>query len=412
MAVLAINGGSKVFDEPIRAKWPEFDQRDEDSLLQVFRSGNWWRGGTVESQELSACGQFERSFAALHGAEHALAVFNGTVAVECALRACGVGPGDEVIVPALSFVVSASAALPLAAVPVFADADPETLQSDPDAIEAAITPRTKAIVIVHFGGYPADLDRITAIAEKHNLPLVEDSAHAHGTQWRGRGVGTYGDYGTFSFQQSKSITSGEGGIILCKTLDHRRRAYRYHNLGRLESQGFYDFELLSSNLRMTDLQGALLNSQLEKFPQQMERRMKAAAFLSAELRKIGGVDPLPADERITRRGFYYYIFKYDAAQFGGVPRETFREAVAAEGVPVGKAYGRSINEYPLFRNLEMPAEYKLSQYANVKMPVSEDACANRICTLAHQLLLQDRDVLGKMIEAIAKVKANIGELKT
>lgn len=412
MAVLAINGGSKVFDEPIRAKWPEFDQRDEDSLLQVFRSGNWWRGGTVESQELSACGQFERSFAALHGAEHALAVFNGTVAVECALRACGVGPGDEVIVPALSFVVSASAALPLAAVPVFADADPETLQSDPDAIEAAITPRTKAIVIVHFGGYPADLDRITAIAEKHNLPLVEDSAHAHGTQWRGRGVGTYGDYGTFSFQQSKSITSGEGGIILCKTLDHRRRAYRYHNLGRLESQGFYDFELLSSNLRMTDLQGALLNSQLEKFPQQMERRMKAAAFLSAELRKIGGVDPLPADERITRRGFYYYIFKYDAAQFGGVPRETFREAVAAEGVPVGKAYGRSINEYPLFRNLEMPAEYKLSQYANVKMPVSEDACANRICTFAQQLLLQDRDVLGKMIEAIAKVKANIGELKT
>ncbi|MFW6146702.1 MAG: DegT/DnrJ/EryC1/StrS family aminotransferase [Planctomycetota bacterium] len=411
MAELAINGGPKVFDEPVRVRWPEVDQRDEEALLKVLRSGSWWRGGTVESQDASECGTFERAFAAMQGAEHALAVFNGTVAVECALRACGVGPGDEVIVPALSFVVSASAALPLAAVPVFADADPETLQSDPDAIEAAITPRTKAIVIVHFGGYPADLDRITAVAEKHNLPLIEDCAHAQGSQWRGKGVGTYGDYGTFSFQQSKSITSGEGGMILAKTLDHRQRAYRYHNLGRLETQGFYDFELLSSNLRITDLQGALLNSQLEKFPRQMEQRMDAAAFLSAELRKIGGVEPLPADERITRRGFYYYIFKYDAAQFGGVPRETFREALAAEGVTVGKAYGRSINEYPLFRNMEVPGEYTLSQYATVKMPVSEDACANRICTLAHQFLLADRATLGKMVEAVAKVKANAGELK-
>ena len=195
------------------------------------------------------------------------------------------------------------------------------------------------------------------------------------------------------------------------TAEHRSRAYRYHNLGRLESLGFYDFELLSSNLRLTDLQGALLNSQLEKFPQQMARRMENYAFLSAELRKIGGVDPLPADDRITRHGFYYYIFKYDAAQFGGVHREKFREALAAEGLNVTRAYGRSINEYPLFRNMKVPAEYTKSQYASVRMPVSEDACANRICTFSHTMLLLDRPALTKVVEAIAKVKANIGELK-
>jgi len=347
----------------------------------------------------------------MHDAKHALAVFNGTVAVECALRAAGVTPGDEVIVPALSFVVSASAVLPLAAIPVFVDCDVDTLQPDPAAIEAAITPRTSAIVIVHFGGYPADLDRIVKIARKHKLPLIEDSAHAQGGQWRGKGVGSYGDYGTFSFQQSKSLTAGEGGIVLCKTLKHWRQAYRYSNLGRLESKGFYDFHVMSTNLRLTNLQGALLNSQLVKFRGQLAKRQGAGKFLAKQLRKIGGVEPLPDDKRITRRGYYYFIYKYDAAEFKGLSRDAFLDALRAEGVPAaGRAYGTAINKYPLFTEMKVPRKYAMSQYARLSMPVAEDACANRICTFAHPLLLQDRKTLGKVAEAIAKIKDNAEEL--
>ncbi len=411
MAKLAINGGSKVINQAANIPWPEFDSKDEKALLKTFRSGTWWRGGTIEGQVASECGKFERAFAAMQDSKHGLAVFNGTVAVECALRAAGVQPGDEVIVPAMSFVVSASAVLPLAAVPVFADCDPDTLQSSPEAIEAAITPRTTAIVIVHFGGYPADLDKIVKIARKHKLALIEDSAHAQGSQWRGKGVGSYGDYGTFSFQQSKSLTAGEGGIVLCKSLKNWRAAYRYSNLGRLESKGFYDFHTLSSNLRLTDLQGALLNSQLAKFKGQLNRRMKGAAYLSKQLRAIGGVEPLPEDKRITRRGYYYFIYKYDASEFKGLSRDAFLDAIRAEGVPgAGRAYGQAINKYPLFRDMKVPAKYAKSQYAKVKMPVAEDACANRICTFDHTMLMHDRKTLGQMAEAIAKVKDNVDEL--
>lgn len=303
MGKLAITGATPVLDRPLHQKWPLFDARDERALLKVFRSGQWWRGGTIESQAASECGRFERAFADYHGARYALTCCNGTIAVELALHAAGVKAGDEVVVPALSFVVSASAVLPLGAVPVFADCDPQTLQPDPDAVEAAITPRTAAIIVVHFGGYPADLDRIVRIARKHGVALIEDCAHAQGSQWRGKGVGTYGEYGTFSFQQSKGLTCGEGGIVLCRTKANWHHAYRYHNLGRYEDKGFYDFYLMSSNFRLTDLQGALLNSQLPKLVQQLPRKMKAAAYLSRQLRRIGGLEPLPDDPRITRRGY-------------------------------------------------------------------------------------------------------------
>ena len=410
MAKLAINGGPRVFDKPLAVKWPQFDEKDEKAVLKVVRTGSWWRGGTLEGQAASACGKFEREFAAFHDSPHGLCVSNGTVAVEAALRAAGVRAGDEVIVPALSFVVSASAALTLNAVPVFADCDAETLQPDPASIEAAITPRTTAIVIVHFGGYPADLDRIVKIAKKHKLALIEDCAHAQGSQWRGKGVGSYGDYGTFSFQNSKSLTCGEGGIILARTKDLWLAAYRYHNLGRLESKGFYDFYEVSTNIRLTDLQGALLNSQFAKFKRQMNKRMSGQKYLSGLLRQIGGLDPLPEDERITRRGFYYYLLKYDAQQFKGLHRDTFREALAAEGVAIGRAYGTSINKYPLFQNMDIPAGHKLPAYKDVSMPCSEHANANVVCSVHHPLLLADRKQLKAFAQAVAKIKENVDEL--
>jgi dTDP-4-amino-4,6-dideoxygalactose transaminase len=356
------------------------------------------------------CGKFEREFAAWHNAPHGLCVPNGTIAVELALRAVGVKAGDEVIVPALSFVVSASAALVLGAVPVFTDCDPKTYQPDVKSIEAMISRRTAAIVIVHFAGYPADLDRIVKLAKKHGLPLIEDCAHSQGSQWRGKGLGSYGDCGTFSFQQSKAFTSGEGGLVLCRDKETWSRAYRFHNLGRLEDQGFYDFHEVSSNYRLTDLQGALLVSQFARYKKQIGRKMATQALLSKLLRQIGGVEPLPADPRITRRGNYYYVFKYDASAFAGLHREGFLKALQAEGVPASHSYGRAIHKYPLFQNMKVPAVYKNAQYRKTSCPVAERVFADELCVLWHPALLADKATIRKVAEAIVKVKENAAAL--
>lgn len=410
MATLAISGGKKVLPKGIKITWPEIDDTDEQALLKVFRSGNWWRGGVPEEQAKGPCGKFERAFAKYQGAPYGLCVTNGTTAVECALWAAGVKPGDEVIVPALSFVVSASAALPMGAVPVFADCDPNTLQMDAAAIESLISPRTAAVIVVHFGGYPANLDKIMPVVRKHKLALIEDCAHAQGSQWRGKGCGSYGDFGTFSFQQSKGLTCGEGGIVLARSLDRWRRAYRYHMLGRREDQGFYDFYDISSNLRMTDLQGALLNTQFAKMKKQLRTKMANHKALARRLREIGGLEPLPEDKRITRRGFYWFVMKYDAEAFGGLPRERFLQAMAAEGITLGRAYGTPIPHYPLFQNIKMPGKYPNAQYTKTRCPNAERAAYEEIATLSHQFLLADRSELMKVADAVAKVKENVDEL--
>ncbi len=411
MAKLALHGGPKVLPRGVAVEWPVFGASEEDAVLKVLRSGNWWRGGTIEAQANSACGRFERSFAKWHDAARGLCVPNGTIALELALRAVGVQPGDEVIVPALSFVVSASAVLPLGAVPVFADADPRTYQPNPAAIEAAISPRTRAIVVVHFGGYPADLDLIVDLAAKHQLPLIEDCAHAQGTQWRGRGVGSYGDAGTFSFQQSKAFTSGEGGIVITRSEEVWYRAYRFHNLGRLESSGFYDFYEPSSNYRLTDLQGALLEAQFARYRKQLRSKQANQRYLSRALRRLGGLEPLPDDARITRRGHYYYLLKYQPEQFAGVHREVFLRACQAEGLGLGHSYGTAINRYPLFQTMKWPARYQGAQYRKVGCPQAERIFAHELCALPHTALLADKATLDGVVEVIAKVKENAAQLR-
>ena len=411
MGKLAITGGAKVLTDGINVTWPQFDDLDEQALLNAFRSGNWWRGGTIEAQAESQCGRFERDFAAFQDSPFGLCVSNGTVAVELALRAAGIEHGDEVIVPALSFVVSASAVLPLGAIPIFADCDPETYQPDPDAIEAAITPKTRAVIIVHFGGYPADLDRIVSICERHNLPLIEDCAHAQGSQWRGKGVGSYGLYGTFSFQQFKSLPVGEGGIVLSSKEEAWQAAYTYHNLGRLEHAGFYDFHRMASNLRMTDLQGAILNTQFAKLKDKIPVRMAAAKRLGTGFADVGGLRPLPADERITRRGYYYYLLHYDRNAFCGASRETFLEALRAEGVGfAGRGYGQAIHKNPLFQELKVGSEHPNADYKNLRCPVAERVTSEELVTLHHPALLATNVELDGIVEAVAKIKRHADEL--
>jgi dTDP-4-amino-4,6-dideoxygalactose transaminase len=411
MSSLAIKGGPKAAADLKLPVWPEFGAEEENAVSRTLQSHRWCR---LSGSEVEA---FERAFAEYHEAKHAVAVSNGTVALELAVLACGIKPGDEVLVPAVTFIASASAIVTsVGAVPVFVDVDPETASIDPALLEAAITKRTKAIVGVHYGGYPIDFDRIMPIARKHNLKVIEDCAHAQGTEWRGRKVGALGDIGAFSFQESKSFTAGEGGLVLTNDDAIAEKARLYHNIGRVMGQPGYRHFALASNFRMTELQGALLRVQLKRFKEkQVRTKQERGQYLSKLLEEIGGVRPLKEDERITQRGYYFFILRYDRDEFGGVPRDRFVEALRAEGVPCDIGYGVPLYKQPAFREEEvvrwLPQSAKpWPNYEKLVLPASERFCSEEQVTFQHQLLLLDESKIQRVAEAVSKIKKHCDEL--
>ena len=333
---LAIEEGAAVRTDPWPA-WPVWDAREEQALLDVLRSGHW---GMVDGAKVQ---QFETAWAELHRARYCVSVVNGTAALEIALRALEVGPGDEVIVPPYTFIATATAALLVGAVPIFADIDPETYELDPSAVEAAVSPRTRAIIPVHIGGCPPDLDAILAIARKHGPRVLEDAAQAHGASWRGQPVGALGDLGTFSFQASKNLNSGEGGAIVTNDEVLYQRLWSLHNVGRVQSpewrtRSWYQHEILGFNSRLTEFQAAILLAQMTRLDAQMARREAGATYLDQELSRIDGIRPQRRDPRVTAHAHHLYIFRYDPSAFGGRVREEFLSALQAEGVPCSPGY--------------------------------------------------------------------------
>ncbi len=331
MAQLALTGGPKIKTKPFPL-WPHYDQREEAALQEVLKSRIWWRTPGTKTLE------FERAFAHFHQAQFGIAVTNGTAAIEVTMAALGIRPGDEVIVPNFTFVATASAVLFAGALPVLVDVTPDTYCIDPDLVEAAITPRTKAIIAVHMGGHPADLDRLVEISNRHHIPLVEDSSHAHGSEWRGRKIGTFGIAGTFSFQSSKTMTAGEGGIIVSNDAQFERLARSTHDCGRLPGEWFYSHFIYGSNYRLSEWQGAILGVQLTRLDEQTQRRDHNGRLLNRLLAQIEGITPQFHDERCTRNGHYGYIFHYQEAAFGGLPIKRFIEALRAEGIPDQASY--------------------------------------------------------------------------
>ena len=277
----------------------------------MIRSGQW--GGFPYPGPQTA--EFARRFEALQGGGHAVMMMNGTVTMEVALRASGIGWGDEVIVPAYTFQATASAPMAAGAIPVLVDIDPENYCADPQAVDAAVTPRTKAIVVVHLGHQMTDMDAILQIAERHNLVVIEDCAHAHGAKWRGRGAGTIGHFGSFSLQSSKLLTTGEGGVLLCRTPELAERAASIIDCGRPHDAAEKHFTF-GPNYRMTELQSALGNVAVERFAEQARQRQEAAEYLEESLSEVPGVRMLRRDPRHTSRAFYQYIFAIDPAVFG------------------------------------------------------------------------------------------------
>ncbi len=413
MAKLAINGGPKVIDRQLGKDWPIFGDIERENLTQVLESGRWWRGsGPSDTSKVT---QFEEQFAAFQDAQFGVAITNGTQAIECALKAIGIRPGDEVIVPAATFVASATACILVNAIPIVVDIDPGNYQISPAAVEAAIGERTVGIMPVHYGGYPADMDALRAIADRHGLWIIEDSAHAHGSTWNGRGCGSLGDIGCFSLQMGKTLTAGEGGICLTNDEDLAAMLYSFHHIGRFEGRPFYEHHIVASNLRMTEWQAAVLLGGLSRLAEQAETRDANARYLEDGLRAIEGVSPIERDPWVTRWNFYFYHFKFHSEAFGGITRDRFMEALNAEGLSCGLGHLHPIQHNPLFTERNWgPAcfgDNEPPDYASMPTPECERIHKEEGVSLTHRLFLGGTDDMDLMLEAIQKIRDNVDELR-
>lgn len=413
MGKLAITGGKPVRTKPFAA-WPVYTKQEERGLLKVLASRNW--GGYPFPNTIAD--RFARKFAKFHGAKYGIAVSNGTVAIQVALKAAGIKPGDEVIVPAYTWEGTVGPVLLLNAVPVFVDVDPGTYCLDASQIEPALTEKTRAILPVHLAMSFADMDAIMEIARKHNLVVIEDCAHAHGGRWRNKGAGATGDFGCFSFQSSKLMTSGEGGGVITSNLEFFERAQSYVNCGRASTTDHFGQRLIGFNYRITELQAAILEAQLERLPTQAEKRQANMACLEKRLRKIPGFDFLKHDRRNTRVAAYQYVFKYSAETRGGTPRAAFLGALELEGIPCDGLFYEPVYKsalFPLdpndFPALSWGREEPLNPKTKYHCPVSERAAYEESIWLPHHLFLGSRKDVDDIADAVEKVCGNLDELR-
>jgi dTDP-4-amino-4,6-dideoxygalactose transaminase len=410
MSELAILGGSPLRRRPF-SRWPRYLPADAQRLQEVLESRHW--GGFPVPSRL--CGEFAERFAEMHGAKYGLCLTNGTIALIAALQAVGVRFGDEVIVPAYTWDGTATAVLFAGGVPVFADVDPDTYCLDVEAVRRAITPRTRAIIPVHLAMRFVDMDELLKLAREHNLRVIEDCAHAHGGQYKGRGAGSMGDIGCFSFQESKLMTAGEGGMVMTSNLQYFEHMQSQVNCGRASITDEYKQRVLGSNYRMTELQAALLIGQLEMLPELGQRRARSAMLLSDALAGIEGVRPLPPQREITRDTLYCYVFQYRSEE-RGVPRDLFAAALDAEGIRCDGRFYEAVYRSALFyASPEISPQLSMGRpspvdYSNVRCPVSERAAYHEAVWIPQFVLLGDDEDVDDVARAVEKVMKNLDDL--
>jgi dTDP-4-amino-4,6-dideoxygalactose transaminase len=319
-----------------------------------------------------------------------------------------------VIVPNFTFVATASAVLFANALPVLVEVRPDTYCLDPQLTEAAITPHTKAIIAVHMGGHPADLDALKDLATRKGVALIEDCAHAHASEWRGQRVGTFGVGGTFSFQSSKLMTAGEGGIVISNDDAFERLARSVHDCGRMPGAWFYSHFIYGSNYRLSEWQGAILTAQLGRLDEQTRRRHANARLLDRELSGIPGITPQKLDERCTRNGQYAYIFHMESKQFAGISTEGFIAALIAEGIPNQASYP-PLHELDMFRNGEYRKRLSGTQakgkhaFLRQSFPHSQRAAWETVW-IPQPALLGDETDMHEIVSAIRKIQQHAQEL--
>lgn len=420
---LALFGGSPVRSQPYPS-WPISDSRDISALSAVVQSGRW--GGAPYPGPKTQ--QFAQQFTAMQAGStssyQAVPMANGSLTMEVALRTLDIGWGDEVIVPAYTFQATAAAVIAAGAVPVLVEIDAQTYCISPEAINAAITPKTKAVIPVHLGAQIADMDAIMAIAHRHNLFVIEDCAHATGAQWNEQGVGTFGHFGSFSLQSNKILTTGEGGVLLCRDAALSEKAASIINCGRkptsqqenslsaqlaqfIKLQGQEETVSMGINYRMSEFQAALGTVALERFGKQVEERENSLNALEKKIKHIPGVRLLKRDRRHTKRAFYRYIFALVPSEFGATHDEVCF-ALQAEGIPAHQGYPplhRCTLFQPLNSQLPVPSAYpEKFDFSNLHLPETERACQTEAIWLDERIFRAGEQGIEDCASAIEKVQ--------
>lgn len=418
MPKLAINGGPRLWSGSWPS-WPAHTSMTIDNALQCLSSPRW----AISGPRLAGAGweeRFAREFAEYLGLPYCVPTVNGTASLLIGLEALDIGAGDEVIVPGLTWVASASTVMAVNARPVIADVDSRTLCIDPEAIRAAITPQTCAVSIVHLYNNICDLDAISEICEGHGLALIEDCAQAHGAAWDGRRVGGWGAVGAFSMQQTKLLTAGEGGAAVTSDQALHRRMYQLRSDGRSrvtepapgEMELSMTGEVMGSNYCMSEITAAVLSAQLSELDAQNSHRSRSAGLLDAELAQVAGVTPIAALPKVTERTQYYYTFRIAAAAFAGHSAQTVAAALRAETGAAFQPVYPPLTRHPLLRPESKRRFGKiagLDKITSTPIPGAETAY-REVITLHHSALLADHDRMGLLAEAVAKVQRQAGDL--
>ncbi len=425
MSVLAIMGGSPLRDvkQTPWPQWPIWDQNEEKGLLEVLNSGIWSYNGAKERE-------FNKSFAQYIGSKYAVSAANGTVTLQLAIEALGIGYGDEVILPGLTWQATAATVADVNAIPILVDVLEDTWCIDPKKVEEAITSRTKAIIPVHLYGGFADMDALLAIAEKHGLKIIEDCAHKHGGEWKGKKAGSLGDVGSFSFQLSKHLTAGEGGALTTSDFAIAEKLDALRNCGRRPEGDEYDDVdkgagvygddgnfIQSGNYRLTEFQAAILVEGLKRLPEQNSRRDKNAIYLNGLLGDLSGVKPMRRDDRETNEAYFNFSFRYFAHDFKNLPVQKFRASLSKElGIDVEPSY-EPLNKCSLYVPLTKPARHKLTDAhwdemdpTRFNLPVCERIYDEESVCLHHKVLMGPQSDMDQIAEAISKIYDNVDEL--
>ncbi len=411
----ALLGGIPVrpANSPLGVSWPIYDDTDVQKYIDAFKSLRWseWRHSETE---LSV--QFQKVFAESMGVNFCATTNSGTTALEVAQRAYDIGPGDEVITQTNNFIAPAQITFNLYGLPIFIDSDPETFQMNADLIEERITPNTKAILPVHIGGSAADMDKIMSIAKKHNLVVIENACQAHMGEWRNKKLGSIGDLGCFSFQDSKHLPGGEGGAVIGNDEYIMDRAAGFTNNGRGPRRRNEIFP--GSNYRMPSFVPAILLVQIKRLENQSKLRDENSLYLEKLLEDIKGVRPTKKYPGQTRRAYYHYQLIYEKDHFNGLSKQKFMEAMSAEGVRFGNGIKDSLHKHPFIDTyLNLPSfkrvysKERLERYKNENLcPVNEMIGNETGIDLGQRVFLGTKKDMEDIVIAIVKIQKNSSKL--
>ncbi|MGQ9620148.1 MAG: DegT/DnrJ/EryC1/StrS family aminotransferase [Bacteroidales bacterium] len=409
----ALLGGNKVHSGGWPS-WPVWDSEAEKGIVEMLRTGRWWRGNGEHVVE------FEKKYAELMGIKRCLATASGTTALMVSLQALEVDAGDEVLISPFTFIATYNVVFYQKALPVFVDTDPETFLIDPSKIESRITERTTAIIPVHIYGLPVDMDRVNAVAGKHNLKVIEDACQAWLAEYKGKKTGTFGHTGCFSFQNSKNIPAGEGGAIISDNEELMDLCHSIHNCGRPYGsvKRTSSYPINGGNNRMQQIQALILMSQMNRIIKDAEIRLQNAKYLDSKLREIPGIVPYKLVDETAKSAYHFYPFRFISENFGTLPRETFIRALNAEGIPCSAGYGPQNKDGLIEQMLNSKGfkrlfpESRLKQWREENILPGNDKLCREAVILYQNILLGSKNDMDDIVKAITKIYQNREALRT